>query len=401
MKLGKAAKWLAKRGYQIILVDRNAYHTYTPTLYEVATTSKEVANRIDLKRVTTYPIAELLSGRKIQFIQDTIKNIDARQAKIELERGDSITYSHLVFALGSKVNFFNIDGLQKKCFTLKTFTDALAIRDAILEKVNSAKYNRELNIVICGAGSTGVELAAELQEWFAELRKEGKRCNIHTTLIDAYPNILARLDKEVIRKAEKRLKKLGVNILLNSLIEKIAGDKITLKGDIRVRYDILIWTGGIEASPLIQTLPFKKSIMGIEVDKTLRAKLLNNKTKLGGEIYVIGDSAVFKNSLTRTLVPQMARPAISEGSVAAANIIKSITGKPKKQFKPFEYPYIVPVGGKHALVKIGPLIVSGLSGWILKGLIELVYLASIMPLQRALKIWFTGLAIFIKNDRLG
>jgi len=97
----------------------------------------------------------------------------------------------------------------------------------------------------------------------------------------------------------------------------------------------------------------------------------------------------------------MARPAISEGSVAAANIIKSITGKPKKQFKPFEYPYIVPVGGKHALVKIGPLIVSGLSGWILKGLIELVYLASIMPLQRALKIWFTGLAIFIKNDRLG
>src|SRR3990167_237035 len=110
MKLGKAAKWLAKRGDQIILVDRNAYHTYTPTLYEVATTSKEVANRIDLKRVTTYPIAELLSGRKIQFIQDTIKNIDARQAKIELERGDSITYSHLVFALGSKVNFFNING---------------------------------------------------------------------------------------------------------------------------------------------------------------------------------------------------------------------------------------------------------------------------------------------------
>src|SRR3989344_7767087 len=86
MKLGKKAKWLFRRGYQIILVDKNPYHTYTPTLYEVATTSKETANYLDLKKVSTYPIAELLEGYNIQFRQDTVKSIDARKGQIELER---------------------------------------------------------------------------------------------------------------------------------------------------------------------------------------------------------------------------------------------------------------------------------------------------------------------------
>ncbi len=401
IKLGKKAKWLAKRGYQVILVDRNPYHTYTPTLYEVATTSKETANYLDLKRVVTYPLTELLGGYRIQFRQDTVKNIDARKAQIELERGGSLSYSHLIFALGAKVNYFGIQGLEKKCFTLKSFTEALILRDAMLEKIYSAKYDREFNIVICGAGSTGVELAAELQEWFMELKKEGTRFNVRTTLIDAFPKILARLDKEVIRKAEKRLKRLGVDILTNSLIEKMAGDKIVLKGDVRIRYDILIWTGGIEANSLTQTLPFKKSGRGTEVDKTLKAKPLNKRTVLKGEVYVIGDSATFKNGRTRGIVPQLARPAISEGSVAAENIMRSIAGKPEKGFRPMDYPYVVPVGGKYAIVKLGPFVVSGILGWILKGLIELNYLISIMPLKYALKTWFTGLSIFMKNDRLG
>ncbi|MCR4260821.1 MAG: FAD-dependent oxidoreductase, partial [Candidatus Colwellbacteria bacterium] len=78
MQLAKKAKWLARRGYQIIVVDRNTYHAYTPTLYEVATTSKETANYLDLKKVTTYPITELIVGRKIVFRQGTVKNIDVR-----------------------------------------------------------------------------------------------------------------------------------------------------------------------------------------------------------------------------------------------------------------------------------------------------------------------------------
>ena len=128
--------------------------------------------------------------------------------------------------------------------------------------------------------------------------------------------------------------------------------------------------------------------------------MLNKRTELRGEIYVVGDSAIFKTS-DKNVTPQLARPAISEGSIAAINIIRSIAGKSRRGFQPIDYPYVVPVGGKYAIVKIGPFIVSGILGWILKGLIELNYLISIMPLKHALKIWYTGLTIFMKNDRLG
>lgn len=401
MKLGKKAKWLAKHGYQVVLVDKNAYHTYTPTLYEVATTSKETANYLDLKRVSTHPIAELLSGYNIQFRQEVVKNIDSRKAEVEFVNGSSISYSHLIFALGAKTNYFGIEGIEKKSLTLKSFTDALEIRDTILDKIYSTKYNHQLSIVICGAGPTGVELAAEFKEWFSELKREGTPCDIKITLLDAAPTILAKFDKEVIRKAEKRLKKFGVDILTKSLVEKLTRDKITLKGDIRFRYDILIWAGGIEANALTQVLPFPKSGRGIETDKTLEARPINNKVKLGGRVYVIGDSAALKSNRNRSFVPQMARPAISEGTIAAENIVRDIAGKPKKNFCPMDYPYVIPVGGKYAIVKIGSLVVSGFIGWIFKGLIELGYLISIMPLGRALKIWYGGLIMFIKNDRLG
>jgi NADH dehydrogenase FAD-containing subunit len=66
-----------------------------------------------------------------------------------------------------------------------------------------------------------------------------------------------------------------------------------------------------------------------------------------------------------------------------------------------EYPYITPVGGKYAVAKIGPLVISGFLGWVLKGLVELNYLLSIMPTFRAFKTWLKGLKIFIQNDRLG
>jgi len=71
------------------------------------------------------------------------------------------------------------------------------------------------------------------------------------------------------------------------------------------------------------------------------------------------------------------------------------------KYKPRNYPYIIPVGGKFAIAKIGPFVISGFWAWVLKGLVELNYLLTIMPFWKAIKIWLKGLKIFIQNDRLG
>ena len=104
----------------------------------------------------------------------------------------------------------------------------------------------------------------------------------------------------------------------------------------------------------------------------------------------------------------MAKAAISQANVAAKNIINEIKNEQSlsksyspTSYKPKSYPYIIPIGGKFAIAKIGPIAISGFWAWVLKGLVELNYLISIMPFWKAIRIWLKGLKIFIQNDRLG
>lgn len=399
--LGKKSRELRKKGYQITLIDRNSYHTYTPLLYEISTTSKETANYLDLKSVTTYPIEKSLKGLSVEFIESEIKNINVAKSTIELEK-NSIPYDYLILALGSETNFFNIPGLQEKALELKSFYDAVKIRDAVWEMVEGTAQNEMVDIVIGGAGSTGVELAGEIQEWLSQLKKEGYRCRTSVTLIDGAPNILSSFDPQIIKIASGRLKKLGTSILTEEKIEKVEDNKAYLASGRIVSFDLLIWTGGVKANSVVEKLPIKYEEQGrIGVRGELLCALEKSDLEVEGKVYGIGDIVCVHNSDGKP-VPMVARAAIIQGTIAAKNIVIEIKGKKSYlKYNPKEYPYIVPIGGKYAIAKVGPIIIAGFFGWILKGLVELNYLISIMPNIRALRIWLKGMKIFIQNDRLG
>lgn len=399
--LGKRSKELGKRGYQITLIDKNRYHTYTPLLYEISTTSKETANYLDLKSVTTYSAEGVLLGFPIEFIQGKVSNIDLANKKIQLENG-LIDYEYLILALGSETNFFNIPGLQESALELKSFNDALKIRDAVWQRIEEAGQDEAVDIVIGGAGSTGVELAGEIQEWLSQMKKEGHGCRTSVTLIDASPTILNGFEEKIIKGVAARLKKLGANLLTNERVTKVESGKVYLTSGRIVAYDVLIWTGGVKANSIIDKLPFKKEKQGrAGVSDKLLCTAEKPDLNIGVKTYGIGDIVCVHNHETGQPVPMVARAAIVQGTIAAKNIIADIKGKSHLKYNPKNYPYIIPVGGKYAVAKIGPIIISGFLGWVLKGLVELNYLFSIMPNMKALKIWLKGLKIFIKNDRLG
>src|SRR3972149_2545684 len=73
--------------YEIALIDRNSYHTYTPTLYEIATTSKETANYIGLKQIVTFEIAYLVKKTNIEFLKAEIKELDLIGGDIHFTNG--------------------------------------------------------------------------------------------------------------------------------------------------------------------------------------------------------------------------------------------------------------------------------------------------------------------------
>ncbi|TSC81620.1 MAG: hypothetical protein G01um101419_800 [Parcubacteria group bacterium Gr01-1014_19] len=387
--------------YEINLVDRNSYHTYTPTLYEISTTSKETANYVGLKRIVAFEIPELIKGTAINFIKAEIKELDLIGGDIHFANGAQLKCDYLILAAGSETNYFDIPGLKEFSLPLKTFVDALKIRDRIVELIADGK--KHLRVIVGGGGSAGVEIAGELAEWTAELDKEMGGCDSEISIVEAGPTILPGFDPKIISRAQKRLRKLGIKLINNEAIDRALSDKVLLKSHTEVPYDVLIWTGGVKASSLISPLPLKIERRGrIEVAGKMECLPQLPNLKLYGKIYGIGDIVCFYDPATGKPMPGVARAAIIQGGIAAKNIIADITGSGNYQeYKPMNYPYVIPIGGKWALAKLGPVIISGFPGWILKGLVELNYLLSIMPFWRAIKVWLRGLLIFIKNDRLG
>ncbi len=376
----KLRRYKLTNKYRVILIDRNDYHTYTPILYEVATTAKELANLCELKQIVTFPILEIIRGLPIEFIKAEIEEVDLMTRKVKCQMShvkcEPICFDYLIFALGSEVNYYNIPGLREQALMLKTFQDAVKIRENITdEAMNSARSNYK--IVIGGAGSTGVELAGEIQNWLCGMGKNTDNvCWATITILEGQEEILAHFGEKISSLAKKRFDKLGAIRVEHRMISKISNKEVffTDNGE-TIKYDLFIWAGGVRPNHLTP----QSSAPGL---------------------YIIGDAAGGK--------AMVARAALDAATVASHNLMQEILFKEKiivkkniKVYQPKEYPYVIPIGGKYAIAKIGKIIISGLAGWILKGLVEFNYLLSIMPKWRALRVWIKGLWIFLRNDQLG
>ncbi|MFH1162327.1 MAG: FAD-dependent oxidoreductase [Candidatus Jorgensenbacteria bacterium] len=436
LRVGKALKRLKLSDrYEVVVVDRNPYHTFTPLLYEIAATAEAAATNAVLQSIMTMNLRELLAGLPITVVEDSVISINLAERTVRLTK-NGLSFEYLVIALGAEVNYFGIQGLGEYTLPLKTFADAIKIRNALTAAVARAGEN-PVRVVVGGGGPTGVELAGEIANNY-----RGK--HLHVTIVEAGSSILAKMNPRVIRRTERRLKRLGVSILTRERITKVFPTFVLLESGEKVYFDVCIWTGGVKPSSLAEPLLLKKEPRGrLEVAPDLAAaehvcpvrdrpadplRLVEDEARgmatpapgrpVSNGVFAIGDIAYLHDPRTKAPVPGgMARPAMMEGRIAAANIIENIkadesriyadknngVGRHSKKYEytPRRYPYIVPVGGKYAIAKIGPFVISGFPAWIFKGVVELNYFLSIMLVWKALRIWLKGLMVFIKNNRLG
>ena len=391
--------------YEVVLIDGNEHHTFTPLLYETATTSREAADLCRLHSLVTHNISALVKNYPIIFIKDTVLELHPQEGTVILKEHGTLSATYLILALGSETNYFNIPGLKEHSLALKTFIDAIRIRDKILDL--TAEKGGEINVAVGGAGPTGVELSAELGSWCcrAEYKMSPK---LNVTLIEAQPTILFGFSPHIIGAVGKRLSSLGVTVKANTKISKITEHEAEFENGERMPFDIFIWTGGIKTPDILLNLPVKKDDCGkIQPNESMDCIPETPDLSLGMKIYGLGDSVCFHDPRTGRAIPSVAPAALAQASVVAHNIVEDIKeaegmGKAThRTYRPIEYPYVVPVGGKYAVAKIGPFILRGFFGWITKGIIELHYLVSIMPGLRALRVWLSGLRVFIQNDQLG
>ncbi len=396
--------------YRIILVDKNTYHTFTPTLYETATTTDLVASNSQLKRIVAFSIKEILDGLPVEIVTGVVTEIDLIGGEIKFETGTALRCDWLVLALGSQVNYFNIPGMLEHALPLKTFTDALRIREKIVE-CEEGEDKPALRVIIGGGGPTGVELAGEIKNLLRGLpRIFGGDCSEQVMIIDGGPSVISNFSPRIVRYAQKRLTKLGVVTLAGKRIQQVDDKQVILQSGEKIPFDVLIWTGGVAPNHLMNTLQLKKDQSGTRILVTPEMVCLPepDDLSLATRVYGIGDAISFIDPKTGKPTPGVARAAINQGRVVAHNILQEIFAEQElirtvraEQYHPINYPYILPIGGKYAIAKFGPILFTGFFAWVVKGAVEFNYLLSIFKITRAVKYWLMGFWIFIRNDNLG
>ena len=402
----RAALDLGKtRRARVLLIDKNRYHTLPSQFYELGSLFRKedrAATREEFRKLfhsAAIPYADIFQKYgDIEFIEAAVEAVEPELALVMLKGGRQVKYQWLVVALGSQTNYFNIPHLERNAIGFKSIEEVFNIRDRIDELFYSTPKHKKITVGVGGGGVTGCEFASELVGYMQKLSKTHSRpvgawsC----VLVEASQNVLGASSPWIQQKARSRLHKLGVTILTESLIVDVWPGLIYIGGERRsLGYDLLVWTAGVKGAyenEIIRgILPEKKNCLS--VGTALEVKQHSN-------IFAIGDIAASQDSLTGAFLPMTAQKAVYEGAYVAMAINRLIQN-PQKQierYQPKRSSYIIPLGGKYALLETPHLHLSGFAVWILKYIVLLRYLLSILPPAKALRLMLRELALYTRND---
>ncbi len=350
----KLAKKLKKqKDINITIIDKNPFHTMLTELHEVA------ANRVDEDSIKI-SLNKVFAGRRVNVKLDTVNTIDFKK-KIVVGNNESYAYDYLVVSAGSKPAFYGVKGAEEFSFKLWSYEDAVLLRDHIhntfrkaVTVADEAERKKLLTFWVIGAGFTGVEMIGELAEYvpvlcekFGILRSEVSLYNV-----DGLSRVIPNLTEKLSAKVEKRLRKMGVKVILNSLVSEVGEDFIDLKQGDKIVHNTagtIIWAAGIQSAEVTQEAgkELEATRGRIQVDTYLRS------TK-DESVYVIGDNMYFVAKGEERPVPQMVENCEQSSHTAAHNIVCAITGKGKmEEYKPAFHGVMVSIGGRYAVAHVG------------------------------------------------
>jgi NADH dehydrogenase len=343
-----AMKKLKKAPVKVTMIDKNDYHTFQPLLYQVATS--------ELARTEVgFPVREMLHDRSDWvFHRATVTEIDLANKKVVAEGLEPISYDYLVLALGAVVNFFGTKGAAEHAFPLYTMSDAVKLKDHILERFETVDKNPALvdegalTFAIVGGGPTGVETAGALAELIhLELKNDYPNLPVEKAEVHLYqrgPTLLPPMKENLQSYAKKALEERDVQVHLGESAVEIEPERVHLKSGEVVKAHTLVWGAGLTTNPTTNSL-------GLELEKGRVPVNLDLSLKDHPEVFVIGDIAMITDAHTNTKLPQLGSVALQSGYQAAENIARLVDGKKTKEFKYKDKGTMATVGRGAAVVE--------------------------------------------------
>ncbi|WLR50443.1 NAD(P)/FAD-dependent oxidoreductase [Bacillus tianshenii] len=352
----------------ITLVNKHNYHYQTTWLHEnAAGTLHHDKTRIQIK--------DVINASKVNFVQDTVKEIKTNEKKVVTENGE-LTYDYLVIALGFESETFGIKGLKEHAFSIRSINAAREIREHIeyqFSKYNNDQRDELLNIVVGGAGFTGIEFVGELANRVPELCEEFDidRSKVRIINVEAAPTALPGFDPELVEYAMEQLERKGVEFRIGTAIKECTPEGIIVEKDDNVeeiKAATVVWAAGVRGNPIMEQSGIETMRGRVKVEKDLRAPGFN-------DLFIVGDCALIINEEINRPYPPTAQIAIQEAEVCAKNLATLVKGGSELEgFTPEIRGTVCSLGEDDAIGVIGDKKVFGKTAAFMKKVIDNRYL---------------------------
>lgn len=336
----------------VFLVDAGVFHIWKPSLHEVASGTLDIH-----KEGLSY--AMLARDHGFTFVPGEMEGInrDAKTIHIKPVYSDGeeifpardLPYDTLVLAVGSRSNFFNTPGADAHAFALDSTEQAERFRLRFLHELISADQRKQtdpervLNIAIVGGGATGVELAAELLEagknlGFYGINELNPEHDIHITLLEGSPRILAALPEKISASATRLLEERGITVKTSVLVATVQDTSVSDGSGNIYPADLTVWAAGIKAPAFLTHL-------GLEINKINQIVADRHLRTSDPSIFAMGDCAQVEWNEGKFL-PARAQVAHQQADYLLGQLSARINNSPPpdKAFVFKDYGSLVSVG---------------------------------------------------------
>ncbi|MCJ1656809.1 NAD(P)/FAD-dependent oxidoreductase [Staphylococcus sp. NRL 16/872] len=324
----KLQKELSADEAEITLINKNKYHYEATWLHEA---SAGTLNYEDL----IYPIESVIKEDKVKFINAEVTKIDRNAKKVETNHG-IYDYDILVVALGFESETFGINGMKDHAFQIENIETARKLSRHIEDKfanyaASKEKDDKDLAILVGGAGFTGIEFLGELTERIPELcNKYGVDQNkVRITCVEAAPKMLPMFSDELVNYAVNYLEDRGVEFKIATPIVACNEKGFVVKvndQEQQLEAGTAVWAAGVRGSKLME-----ESFEGVK-----RGRIINKQDlTIEGhdDIFVIGDCSAFIPAGEERPLPTTAQIAMQQGEHVAKNIKNILNGQAATDFE--------------------------------------------------------------------
>jgi NADH dehydrogenase len=380
----------------VLLVDRNNYHLFTPLLYQVATATLDPAE-------VARPVRQLIQPlTNADFRQAAVTGVDFEKRNLRTDHGP-ISYDYLVLAGGAASEYFGNPAFADRTMGLKGLDEGLVFRNRIIRQFEESRWitdpaerRRLLTFAVVGGGPTGVEMAGAISELIRlVLRKDYRDLNmseVRVVLLEAAPFLLGAFDPMLREAARASLVQKQVEVMLGAKVDNVTEAGIELSNGQRIETANVLWTAGVRGADIGKETGLALARLSrVKVAPTLQAPNYR-------EVFVIGDMSGATDG--ESPLPMLIPVAMQEGKHVAANIVSMVEGGHATAFEYKDPGIMATIGRNSGVAQLGSVKLSGFPGWVMWLTVHLVNVVTFRARIIVLINWAWDYLFYDKPIRL-